>query len=193
MGSQALLGRPDVQAAEHGLRGADANIGVVRAARFPRIALTGSTGTAGDQLSRLFQRGVWNFGTGLALSVFDGGAHRASTRAAEVGRDIAVAEYDKAIQVAFREVADALAVSATLAQRLDTQQQLLAAARRQLALAQVQFRAGASGQLALLDAQRIEYGAELDMITLRLTIQNNRITLYKVLGGGWNNAALPER
>ena len=99
-----------------------------------------------------------------------------------------VAQYDKAVQTAFREVADALAVSATLDERLSAQEALYEATRRQLNLAEVTYRAGGSSQLDLLDAQRTLYAAELALITLRQAAQSNRIALYKALGGGWNSA-----
>jgi len=186
--SSVLQRRPDVLAAEHVLRGAHANIGAARAARFPLITLTGSAGSASSELRNLFERGTWTFGPSLTLPIFDGGASRANAQAAEVDRDIALAQYDKAVQTAFREVADALAVSATLGERLSAQDALYEATRRQLNLAEVTYRAGGSSQLDLLDAQRTLYAAELALITLRQTAQSNRIALYKALGGGWNGA-----
>ena len=186
--SSVLRRRPDVLAAEHALREANANIGAARAARFPLVTLTGSVGGASPELSKLFERGAWSVGPSLSLPIFDGGASRANARAAEVDGDMALARYDKAVQTAFREVADALAVSATLGERLSAQQALYEATRRQLYLAEVTYRAGSSSQLDLLDAQRALYAAEQALITLRQTTQSNRITLYKVLGGGWNNA-----
>lgn len=182
--STVLQRRPDVQAAEHALQGAYANIGVVRAARFPRIALTGAAGSGGDQLARLFQNGGWNAGAALSVPVFDGGAGRANVRAAGIDRDLALARYDRAVQTAFAEVADALAVAATLAERLAVQQALLNASRRQLALAEALYRTGGSSQLELLYAQRQLFGAESGLVDLRQTVQVNRITVYKVLGGG---------
>jgi multidrug efflux system outer membrane protein len=186
--SSALQRRPDVLAAEHVLRGAHAHIGAARAARFPLITLTGSAGGASAELAKLFERGTWSFGPSLSLPIFDGGASRANAQAAEVERDIALAQYDKAVQTAFREVADALAVSATLDERLSAQEALHEATRRQLNLAEVTYRAGGSSQLDLLDAQRTLYAAELTLITLRQAAQSNRIALYKALGGGWNSA-----
>lgn len=186
--SSVLQRRPDVLAAEHALLSANANIGAARAAQFPRITLTGSLGGASAELSKLFERGVWSFGPSLSLPIFDGGASRANARAAEVDGDIALAQYGKAVQIAFREVADALAVSATLSERLNAQQSLYEATRRQVDLAELTYRAGGSSQLDLLDAQRSLYAAEQALISLRQTAQSNRITLYKVLGGGWKNA-----
>ena len=185
--SSVLQRRPDVQAAEHALIARHADIGAARAALFPTISLTASAGTGSSALSGLFKAGSgsWSLGPSASLPIFDGGARDAALRQAEVGRDIALASYDKAVQTAFREVADALAVRATLAGRLDLQQSLLASAERQLRLAETQYRAGSTTQLELLDAQRSLVGAQQALVTLRLSEQLNRLTLYKVLGGGW--------
>lgn len=188
--SKVLQRRPDVLAAEHALRSTHADIGAARAALFPLISLTTSVGSASSELSKLFQRGsgTWAFGPTLSLPIFDGGAGRAQVRASEVARDIALAQYDKAVQTAFREVADALAVSASLSERLAAQQALVEATQRQLRLAEASYRAGGIGQLELLDAQRSLYSAAQGLLALQQTVQTNRITLYKVLGGGWNGA-----
>ncbi|HEX2012913.1 MAG TPA: efflux transporter outer membrane subunit [Roseateles sp.] len=186
--SSVLQQRPDVLAAEHQLQGAHADIGAARAALFPRITLTGSVGSASTELGKLFERGSWSFGPSISLPIFDGGANRANVRASELSRDIALAQYDKAVQSAFREVADALAVGASLGERMAAQQALYAATEHQLRLAEASYRAGASGQLELLDAQRSLYAAEQALIALRQTAQANRLTLYKALGGGWKNS-----
>ncbi|WP_423600012.1 efflux transporter outer membrane subunit [Roseateles sp. MS654] len=185
--SSVLQRRPDVLAAEHALIATYADIGAARAARFPSISLTASAGTSSSALSGLFQAGsgVWSFGPSASLPIFDAGARDAAVRQAEAGREIALANYDKAVQTAFREVADAIAVRATLADRLAAQQALLDSAERQLRLAETQYRAGSTTQLDLLDAQRSLIGARQALVTLRLSEQLNRITLYKVLGGGW--------
>ncbi|MFT7774387.1 efflux transporter outer membrane subunit [Roseateles sp.] len=185
--SELLQRRPDVLQAEHQLRASVASIGVARAAQFPRISLTAAAGTASEQLSGLFRAGSgsWSFGPSLSLPLFDGGANAAAVESARLDRDIALAQYDKAVQTAFREVADALSVRAALAERLAAQQAVLASAERQLALAEAQHRAGSTGQLELLDARRTLYAAQLALIALRLTEQGNRLALYKVLGGGW--------
>jgi outer membrane protein, multidrug efflux system len=187
--SSVLQRRPDVLSAEHSLIAAHADIGAARAAFFPSISLTAAAGSSSASLSNLFKSGsgVWSFGPSLSLPIFDGGANRASLRSAEISRDIALATYDKTVQTAFGEVADSLAVRATLGQRLAAQQALLASTTRQLRLAEVQYRVGSTTQLDLLDAQRTLYTAQQSLITLRLTEQSNRITLYKVLGGGWKN------
>lgn len=185
--SELLQRRPDVLQAEHQLRASVANIGVARAAQFPRISLTAAAGTASEQLSGLFKAGSgsWSFGPSLSLPLFDGGANAAAVDSARLDRDIALAQYDKAVQTAFREVADALAVRAALAERLAAQQAVLVSAERQLALAEAQYRTGSTGQLELLDARRTLYAAQQALIALRLTEQGNRLALYKVLGGGW--------
>jgi outer membrane protein, multidrug efflux system len=177
--SSVLLRRPDVRSAEQSLIATHADIGAARAARFPSISLTASAGSASTALSDLFK-------SGHSMPVFDAGASRAAVRQAEIGRDIALATYDKTVQTAFKEVADALSVRATLGDRLSAQQTLLASTERQLRLAEVQYRAGSSTQLDVLDAQRSLYSAQQSLITLRLTEQLNRIELYKVLGGGWS-------
>lgn len=185
--SELLQRRPDVLQAEHQLRASVASIGVARAAQFPRIGLTATAGAASEQLSGLFKAGSgnWSFGPSLSLPLFDGGANAAAVETARLDRDIALAQYDKAVQTAFREVADALAERTTLAERLAAQQAVLVSAERQLALAEVQYRAGSTGRLELLDAQRTLYAARQALIALRLTEQSNRLVLYKVLGGGW--------
>ncbi|MDH0864465.1 efflux transporter outer membrane subunit [Mitsuaria sp. GD03876] len=189
--SSVLQRRPDVLAAERALIARHADIGAARAARFPSISLTASAGTGSSALSGLFKSGSgnWNFGPSASLPIFDGGAREAAVRQAEAGRDIALATYDKTLQTAFREVADALAVRATLADRLAAQQALLASSERQLRLAETQYRVGSTTQLDLLDAQRSLVGAQQALVTLRLSEQLNRITLYKVLGGGWREDA----
>ena len=185
--SSVLQGRPDVLAAEHQLRAAHADIGAARAAMFPRIALTGSAGTGSRELSGLFKSGStsWSFGPSISLPIFDGGASRAQLEASKIAREIALAQYDKTVQSAFREVADALSLRASLAERLAAQSSLNEASARQLRLAEAQFRVGSTSQLEVLDAQRSLYAAQQGLINLRLAEQANRITLYRVLGGGW--------
>lgn len=187
--SSVLQRRPDVLAAEHALIARHADIGAARAARFPAISLTASAGLGSSALSGLFKAGSgqWAMGPSVTLPLFDGGAREAAARQAEVGRDIALAAYDKTLQVAFREVADALAVRASLTDRLAAQQALLKSAERQLQLADAQYRAGSTTQLDLLDAQRSLFAARQSLLTLRLGEQLNRITLFKVLGGGWRD------
>ena len=182
--SSVLQRRPDVLAAEAQLKAAQADMGAARAALFPRISLTASVGVASRSLDELFQGGAWNFAPTLVLPILDGGAAQTALRKAEITRDIRVASYDKAIQTAFREVADALAVRASLAERLSAQQALVGAYQQSLTLADARYKAGADTYLAVLDAQRSLYAAQQALIALQLTEQSNRVTLYKVLGGG---------
>ncbi|ART47746.1 efflux transporter outer membrane subunit [Acidovorax carolinensis] len=192
--SSVLLNRPDVRAAEYTLRGAYASIGAARAAFFPSITLTASAGTASNALSGLFDggNGTWSFAPQIRLPIFDAGRNRANLQIAETARDTALAQYDKAVQTAFREVADALAERATLAERLQAQQSLQAATLKALQLSEARYRLGADSYLPVLDAQRSLYSAQQTLIGLALAEQANRITLYKVLGGGWNDAATGE-
>jgi len=185
--SQTLLRRPDIAAAEHVLRAANANIGAARAAFFPSISLTGSVGTASTSLADLFSGGtVWRFAPQITLPIFQGGALRASLAVATADRDIALARYERAIQSGFREVADALALTETLERQLQAQERLVAAAARANALAQARYRAGQDSGLTRLDAQRTLYQAQQSLIATRAAVQSNRVALYRSLGGGWN-------
>lgn len=184
LASTVLLRRPDVIAAEHLLQGSRADLEAARAARFPRISLTASAGTASRQLGDLFAGGAWSFVPSVSWPILDGGTIEAGVARAEATRDIRRATYDKTVQTAFREVADALSVRASLAERLDAQRALVQAWTRSLTLAEARFRAGADSWLTVLDAQRSLHAAQQALITLELTEQSNRITLYKVLGGG---------
>lgn len=187
--SSVLLQRPDVLSAEHALMATHADIGAARAARFPTIALTGAAGSTSTDLAGLFQDGtrIWSYTPSVSLPLFDGGSRSAAVRQAEVSREIALATYDKTIQTAFSEVANALAVRASLSERMTAQQALTDSTERQMRLAEAQYRAGATTLLDVLDAQRTLFAAQQSLIALRLTEQSNRVTLYKVLGGGWNN------
>ena len=188
--SSVLQRRPDVRAAEHALRASNADIGAARAAFFPRIALTASAGTASSTLSGLFAGGskAWSFAPSISVPIFDGGANRANLRVAEAQQKIQIATYEKTVQTAFREVADALAERRTLAERLDAQRSLLGATSRSFELSQSLFRSGASSYLDVLDAQRAFYAAQQTLIGLQLTEQTNRLTIYKTLGGGWEES-----
>ena len=188
--SSVLNRRPDVRAAEHALRASNADIGAARAAFFPRIALTASAGTASSTLSGLFAGGsqAWSFAPSISVPIFDGGANRANLRVAEAQQKIQIATYEKAVQTAFREVADALAERRTLAERLDAQRSLLGATSRSFELSQSLFRSGASSYLDVLDAQRAYYAAQQALIGLQLTEQTNRLTIYQTLGGGWEES-----
>ena len=183
--STVLLRRPDVRAAEHQLQAMNANIGVARANFFPRINLTAAIGTGSRALSALFEggNGTWNVGPAIALPIFDGGANRANLSVAQVDRDLAVNGYDRAVQAAFREVADALAERLTWQQRLTAATALVDANQRALDLSNARFKAGTDNYLSVLDAQRSLYLAQQQLISLRLAEQVNRVALYKALGG----------
>lgn len=184
--SSVLLQRPDVLAAEHALKAANADIGAARAEFFPTLTLTAATGRSSDSLSSLFSAGTrtWSFAPSLSVPIFHAGALKASLDASRIGKDIAVAQYERAIQSAFSETADALAARDHLGERLAAQQALVAASRRNGELADARYRAGLDGHLAVLDAQRTLYAAEQGLIALRASEALNRVTLYKVLGGG---------
>jgi multidrug efflux system outer membrane protein len=174
--------------AENQLKAANANIGAARAAFFPRIALTTNVGTMGSELSGLFKSGsyAWAFSPQIVLPIFDTGARRANLKVANANRDIYLAQYEKAIQVAFREVADALATRGTLDEQLAAQEALTQALEGTYRLAQARYTAGIDGYLGVLDAQRSLYAAQQGLIAVRQAKLGNLISLYKVLGGGWN-------
>jgi multidrug efflux system outer membrane protein len=184
--SDVLLSRPDILQAEGELKGANANIGAARAAFFPRITLVSAVGFGSDELSTLFQSGafVWKFAPQVSLPIFDGGANKANLKVAEVDRDIAVARYEKAIQTAFREVADALALRGTIDEQLAAQQSLNNATAESFRLSQARYEKGVDSYLTVLDSQRSLYNAQQNLIGTRLTRLANLVTLYKVLGGG---------
>ena len=185
--AEVLLRRPDVRSAEHQLRSANADIGVARAAFFPSITLTANAGYASRQLSSLFDAGnrLWTFVPQLTAPIFHGGRLMASLKVAKVNRDAAVAQYEKAIQSGFREVADALALAASLGREIDAQQALVAAAGDAYRLAGERRELGLDSFLTVLDAQRTLYAAQQGLISLRMAEQSNRATLYQALGGGW--------
>lgn len=186
--SDVLLRRPDILAAEHLLRAANADIGAARAAFFPSIRLTGSVGTASRELSGLFDGGTrtWTFLPQITVPIFQGGRLRAQLAGAKADQQIALAQYEKAIQAGFREVADALALTDTLAEQRRAQEALVAAAARADELSRARYKAGRDSYLVALDAQRSLYAARQQLVATRLAEQTNRVTLYKVLGGGWN-------
>ncbi|GAB5451179.1 MAG: efflux transporter outer membrane subunit [Halioglobus sp.] len=185
--SELLQRRPDVLAAERSLRAANANIGAARAARFPSIALTTSGGSSSSQLSDLFGSGtgLWSFMPSVSVPIFDAGSRKASVRVAEVDRDFALAEYEYAIQTAFQEVSDALAEQSNIHDLLAARQSLLEANEKIYRLTDASFRKGLESSLSVLTAQRAHNAAQLDMISARLAEASNWVTLYRVLGGGW--------
>lgn len=184
--SDVLLQRPDVLAAERALQSASANIGAARAAFFPSISLTASAGSASGALSGLFKAGsgAWSFMPQIKLPLFDGGVNKSNLKMAQVERDIAVARYDKAIQQAFREVADALAQRGTLDERLAAQTALVDAAQKSFRIHQARYQQGSESYLNELVSQRTLYAAQQALIAARQAQAANQVTLYKVLGGG---------
>lgn len=182
--SEVLVQRPDVLQAESLLAAAEANIGAARAAFFPSITLTTSLGTASSELSGLFKNSVWTFAAQALLPIFDAGRNRANLDAAKAGREIALAQYEKAVQSAFREVADALAGRATLAEQLRAQEAQAAAEERRMKLVELRYANGASSSLELLDAQRASFAARQAALQVRLAQLLNGVQLYKALGGG---------
>ena len=189
--SELLARRPDVRSAEQQLIAANANIGAARAAFFPRITLTASAGTASTELSGLFKSGTWALtGTAQLLQpIFDAGRNRANLDIAKVNREIAVAQYEKAIQTAFREVADSLAGRATLGEQLRAQVAQRNAAEVSFRLADLRYRSGAASYLDVLDAQRSLFTAQQATVQVQALQVQNLVTLYKVLGGGWKEGS----
>lgn len=187
--SDLLERRPDVRQAEAQLQAANANIGAARAAFFPRITLTASVGLASADLGGLFDNRAWQFAPRITLPIFDAGANQANLKVSETNRDIAVEQYQRSIQVAFREVADALAGRATYGEQLRAQQAQTAAEQKRSDLAELRFRNGVSSFLDVLDAQRALFQTQQATIVVQAAQQQNLVTLYKVLGGGWKDVA----
>lgn len=186
LSSSVLLSRPDVLQAEHQLKSANANIGAARAAFFPTLSLTASTGLASTELSDLFSDGakIWSVAPNLVLPIFNGGANIANLDYANAQRDLYVSQYELAIQTAFKDVADALAVRGTIQDQLDAQRALVDAAADSYQLAEARYTKGVDTFLNALDAQRTLYNAEKSLVSARLTASDNVVTLYRVLGGG---------
>ena len=191
--SEVLLRRPDILQAESLLKGANANIGAARAAFFPRISLTSAIGTASGDLSGLFKSGsfVWNYAPQLVLPIFDARTWSA-LKVTKVEREIAVAQYEKAIQSAFREVADALAKRGTLGDQMKAQQSLVDATAKTYRLSNARYEKGIDIYLNVLDAQRSLYSAQQGLIAIRLAKLSNQVQLYGVLGGGSDAGTPPE-
>lgn len=183
--SEVLLRRPDVLTAEYRLRAANADIGVARAALFPRISLTGLLGLASSSLTGLFSGGAFHttLGGSASYSIFSAGAGPARVRVSQAQRDAALATYEKAIQTAFREVADALARQGTIDDELRAVMARTDAAADTARLTEARYRGGVASSLENLDAQRSLYSAQRTLVTERLALVSNRVTLYRVLGG----------
>ncbi len=186
LSSDVLLRRPDIAEAEHKLRAANADIGAARAAFFPQISLTAALGTYSTALSGLFAggNGTWKVAPQATLPIFDFGKNDANLRYSKASRDLAVAEYEKAIQTAFKEVADALAQRATIDRQLAAQTSLADNAAATLRLTELRYRTGVDRFLSVLDAQRTLYSAQQNLVTTRLIEQTNMVELYRSLGGG---------
>ncbi|MEE9099764.1 MULTISPECIES: AdeC/AdeK/OprM family multidrug efflux complex outer membrane factor [Pseudomonas] len=189
--SDLLQRRPDILQAEHQLKAANANIGAARAAFFPSISLTANAGSLSPDLSGLFDAGSgsWLFQPSISLPIFNAGALRASLDLAKVQKDINVAQYEKAIQTAFSEVADGLAARGTFGEQLQAQRALVEASDRYYRLADKRYRTGVDNYLTLLDAQRSLFSAQQQLISDRLNQLTSEVNLYKALGGGWQATA----
>lgn len=184
--SDLLIDRPDIIASEHRLRASNASIGAARAAFFPRIALTGNWGTASAELDGLFESGstAWSFVPTISLPIFDADRRQSNLELAEVRRDIAVADYEKTIQTAFREVADALSARQWLAEQVSIQRHTLAAQTERSRLAKLRYDNGAAPYLEVLDAQRDLLAAEQQLVQTRRALLSSQVALYAALGGG---------
>ena len=184
--SDLLNNRPDVRAAEYKLSAAGANIGAAKARMFPTISLTGNAGYASTDLSDLFKSGsfVWGLGPSIDIPIFDWGTRKANIKISETDQQIALSDYEKSIQSAFREVNDALAVRQNIGDRLAAQKRLVDATNTTYKLSNARFRAGIDSYLTVLDAQRTSYASEQGLLLLEQANLNNQVELYKSLGGG---------
>jgi multidrug efflux system outer membrane protein len=186
LSSKILLSRPDVVAAEHDLESANANIGAARAQFFPSLSLTANGGLASIALASLFTgpASIWTIAPSLVMPLFHGGANRANLAYTKVQKESMIAAYELAIQSAFRETADALAVRATIDEQLAAQVALVEAAQKSLDLAQARYQAGIEPFLTTLVSARALYAAQNSLVATQLAVMSNRVTLYRVLGGG---------
>jgi multidrug efflux system outer membrane protein len=184
--SDLLVQRPDILAAEHQLKAANANIGAARAAFFPRITLTSSAGTASAELNGLFASGslAWIFSPSISLPIFDAGRRRNNLNLAEVRRDRAIAVYEKTVQTAFRDVADALSARQWLAEQVSIARRALATQRERAHLSQLRYDNGAAAYLDVLDAQRDLLAAEQQVVQTHRALLSSQVSLYAALGGG---------
>jgi len=184
--SDLLNNRPDVRAAEYQLSAAGANIAAAKARLFPTISLMGNAGYASTSLSDLFKSGgfVWSIGPSIDLPIFDWGTRKANIKISETDQQIALSDYEKSIQSAFREVNDALAVRQNIGDRLAAQRRLVDATNTTYRLSNARFRAGIDSYLTVLDAQRASYAAEQGLLLLEQANMNNQVEVYKTLGGG---------
>jgi multidrug efflux system outer membrane protein len=185
--SDLLQRRPDILAAEHILKAANANIGAARAAFFPRILLTGSAGTASARLGDLFTgpSAAWSFSPQISVPIFEGGRNRANLDVSKIGEQIEVANYERAIQIAFREVADALAARESLKSRVEAQRLLVEAQQKRFDLTNARYRQGVDNYVDVLLAQQDLYAAQQNLLQFRAAQLMNSVTLFRSLGGGW--------
>lgn len=193
--SDLLEARPDIRQAEHRLSGANADIEAARAAFFPRLTLTGALGFGHPELHQLLKStsGVWSYTPQITLPIFQGGRLKGSLDLARIRGDSAVANYERSIQVAFREVADGLAQRETYERQVASQSAAVEAAERRLSLSDQRFRAGVDSRLELLDAQRQLYAARQSLVTLRQSRYASAIVLFRALGGGLREAAINDQ
>jgi multidrug efflux system outer membrane protein len=191
--SDLLTRRPDILKAEHTLRGAYADIGAARAAFFPQITLTASDGLQSLKLSQLFTSGAttWSFSPQITVPIFTWGQNRANLDLAKIQKDLDVVSYEQAIQTAFQEVSNALAARGTYVEQLRAQQANVDESSDYYRLAKMRFDAGVDTYLTTLDAQRTLYAARQSLISVRETQLQNLVTLYRALGGGWNETTVP--
>lgn len=187
--SEVLTRRPDVLAAEHQLKAANADIGAARARYFPSIGITSSVGFASSQVNDLFNSpaGAWSFVPQLTLPIFHSGAIRAGVKASEAERDIMLAQYEKTVQTAFKEVSDALALTASLEEQVKAQASLAKASGKSYELSTLRYESGVDSYLTKLDSQRSYASSRQGLISTRLSRLANTLTLYKALGGGWDS------
>lgn len=190
--SQLLQRRPDIAAAEQSLIAANASIGAARAAFFPTVSLTGSYGTLSPSTQGLFQggQGAWSFIPQISIPIFAGGANRANLDAAEVQKRIEIASYQKAIQMAFREVSDGLAARGTYDRQIRFLQQYENTQTRRLSLSDLRYRSGVDGYLSVLEAQTDLFEANQSLVAARVSRASNLVSLYKALGGGWTGVSI---
>lgn len=186
--SSLLERRPDIIAAEHALKGANANIGAARANFFPRISLTGSLGNMSKDFDSLWDAasGTWSFLPQLSLPIFDMGRNFAQLKVSKTERELAVTRYEKSIQTAFREVSDALAQRRHIGAQLASQKSRVVSSARSYRYAATRYKTGISHFVDVLDAQRSLFAAQYELISVHLLRETNALNLYKALGGGWN-------
>ena len=186
LSSEVLLNRPDIRAAEHSLKQANANIGAARAAFFPTISLTGSVGTASGELSGLFKSGtgIWSFAPSITLPIFNWGTNKANLDVATLRKEAQIVAYEAAVQAAFQDVSNALVAREQLDKSYAALNKQSRAYNDTLRLINLRYKHGVSNALDLLDAERSSYSADTALLANQLTRLENLADLYKALGGG---------